>query len=122
MLASRRVACLVTIAAAMCAADVRPVFACSFVFQPLPVTYDQATDVFVGSVAESPFRPDGTIDPAAAGSGVRFSVRTGYKGTPAVEMVDTQFSSCTFAFVKGRTYLVMGRSEEGRFGARRGRV
>jgi hypothetical protein len=110
-----RLASVVLIALGIVAAVARPVSACSFARTPLPASYDQATDVFVGYVEESFFRPDGTIDSAAAGRGVRFSVRTRYKGTPAAEMVDSMDSNCAFPFVKGRTYLVMGVSENGRF-------
>jgi hypothetical protein len=104
------------IALGIAAADARPVSACSFALTPLPATYDQATDVFVGYVEDSPFHADGSVGSTTVpGGDVRFSVRTRYKGAPAREMVDSAKSNCRFPFVKGRTYLVMGVSQKGRF-------
>lgn len=92
-------------------------WACDFSDAPVSDLYARATDVFVGTVLESPFLPDGTVaigsDPAG-GRRIRFEVRTRYKGNGVPVLVD-DFSDCSFPFRKGYTYLVFGVSEGGRF-------
>ena len=98
------------------AVAVAPADACDPVYRQLPEIYNSATDVFLGFVEESPFRSDGTVgDTPAGGYLARFSVRARYKGAPASEMLDFGASDCTFPFVKGQVYLVMGTFDGKRF-------
>lgn len=114
----------VVVAAALVLCLPRRVMACDFGHRSVDQLFRDATDVFIGRVAASPFIRDdqGTIilDPGVAASAavtmpLRFAVITRYKGANAGDVLaEGGRSTCGINFAVGDIYVIFGARSDGR--------